>query len=108
MGRNSMGEFEHLVLLAVLRLGEDAYGVSVIREIEARTGRDVSQAAAYLTLKRLEGKGWLAGKKGVGGTERGSRDRRYFSLTDEGRTRLVRSREGLLQMWDGVAQELGG
>ena len=48
-----------MILLATLRLGEEAYGVSILREIEAQTQRDVSQAAAYLTLKRLEGKGWI-------------------------------------------------
>ena len=82
MGRHSMGEFEHLVLLATLRLGPEAYGVPIIAEIEARTGRDVSQAAAYLTLKRLEKKGWLTGRPGQGSEERGSRQRRYFDITE--------------------------
>ena len=108
MGRHSMGEFEHLVLLAALRLGPEAYGVPIIAEIEGRTGRDVSQAAAYLTLKRLEKKGWLTGRAGKGGEERGGRERRYFDVTEEGRRRLAASRAGLMSMWDGVAQELGG
>ena len=107
MGRHSMGEFEHLVMLAALRLGPDAYGVSIIAEIEERTGRDVSQAAAYLTLKRLEGKGWLAGRQEPGDEERGHRERRCFELTAEGRRRLERSRAELASMWDGFAPELG-
>ncbi len=108
MGRHSMGEFEHLVLLAVLRLGPEAYGVPIIAEIEERTGREVSQAAAYLTLKRLEKKGWLTSRPEKGGEERGSRERRYFDVTEEGRRRLTASRAGLMNMWAGVAQELGG
>jgi DNA-binding PadR family transcriptional regulator len=56
MNRNSLGEFEHLVLLAVLRLGDSAYGVAIIDELESRTGREISQAATYIALKRLRDK----------------------------------------------------
>lgn len=107
MGRHSMGEFEHLVMVAVLRLGTGGYGVSVIEEIEARTGRDVSQAAAYLTLKRLEEKGWLRGRREEGDEGRGNRERRCFEVTREGRERLERSRAELSSMWEGLAGELG-
>ena len=107
MGRHSMGEFEHLVMLAALRLGRDAYGVSIIEEIEQRTGRDVSQAAAYLTLKRLEEKGWLEGRQEEGDEKRGYRERRCFDLTEQGRRRLERSRTELTSMWEGLAPELG-
>jgi DNA-binding PadR family transcriptional regulator len=102
-----MGEFEHLVMLAALRLGPDAYGVSIIEEIEERTRRDVSQAAAYLTLKRLEKKGWLEGRLDEGDEARGHRERRYFDVTGEGRERLERSRDELASMWEGLAPELG-
>lgn len=108
MKRHSIGEFEHLVLLAALRLGADAYGVSITDEIEVRTGRDVTQAAAYLTLKRLEKKGWLEGRQEPGDEERGLRERRCYVVTDEGRERLADVRTGLVNMWDGVAEELGG
>ncbi|MEX0893535.1 MAG: helix-turn-helix transcriptional regulator [Gemmatimonadota bacterium] len=107
MGRHSMGEFEHLVVLAALRIGRDAYGASIIEEIEERTGRDVSQAAAYLTLKRLEAKGWLEGRQEEGDEERGHRDRRCFTVTEEGRRRLERSRAELASMWEGLAPEPG-
>lgn len=107
MGRHSMGEFEHLVMLAALRLGPDGYGVSIIEEIEARTGRDVSQAAAYLTLKRLEKKGWLEGRQEEGDEERGHRERRCYEVTAEGMERLERSRDELASMWEGLAPELG-
>jgi DNA-binding PadR family transcriptional regulator len=102
-----MGEFEHLVLLAVLRLRGEGYGVSIIEEIEERTGRDVSQAAAYLTLKRLEEKGWLSGRQEAGDEERGRRQRRCFRVTDEGMDRLERSRAELASMWDGLARGFG-
>ena len=108
MGRHSMGEFEHLLLLATLRLGREGYGVSIIEEIEQRTGRDVSQAAAYLTLKRLEEKGWIEGRQEEGNEDRGHRERRCFELTEEGRTRLERSRAALASMWEGLAPEVGG
>lgn len=107
MGRHSMGEFEHLVMLAALRLGPDGYGVSIIEEIEERTGRDVSQAAAYLTLKRLEKKGWLEGRQEEGDEGRGHRERRCYEVTAEGLERLERSREELASMWEGLAPELG-
>lgn len=107
MGRHSMGEFEHLVMLAAVRIGRDAYGVSIIEEIEERTGRDVSQAAAYLTLKRLEKKGWLEGRQEEGDEARGRRERRCFEVTEEGLRRLERSRSELASMWEGVAPEPG-
>lgn len=65
MTRGSLGEFEHLILLAVYRLGAEAYGVPIIREVEERTGRTVTQAAAYLTLRRLEDKGLVKSKLAV-------------------------------------------
>lgn len=102
-----MGEFEHLVVLAALRIGRDAYGGSIIDEIEERTGREVSQAAAYLTLKRLEEKGWLNGRQEEGDEERGHRQRRCFEVTEEGLRRLERSRAALASMWEGLAPELG-
>lgn len=107
MGRHSMGEFEHVVMLAAFRLGRDGYGVSIIEEIEERTGRDVSQAAAYLTLKRLEKKGWLEGRQEEGDAARGHRERRCYEVTEEGLERLERSRDELASMWKGLAPELG-
>ena len=107
MKRHALGEFEHLVLLAALRLGRNAYGASIIEEIERRAGRDVSQAQAYLTLKRLEKKGWLTGRQEEGDEVRGHRERRCFELTEAGRERLERSRDELARMWEGLAPEIG-
>jgi PadR family transcriptional regulator PadR len=102
-----MGEFEHLILLATLRLGEEAYGVSILREIEAQTGRDVSQAAAYLTLKRLDEKGWVQSREGESTERRAGRARRYFRITDLGREKLREARAGLMNMWTGIVEEIG-
>lgn len=106
MPRHLMGEFEHLILLAILRLEDRAYGVSVIREVEARTGRDVSQAAAYLTLRRLEAKGWVQGREGEPTSRRGGRAKRYYDVTETGRGKLREARSSLLNMWTGIAKEL--
>ena len=106
MGRRALGEFEHLIMLAILRLGSAAYGVPIIEEVEARTGRPVSQAAAYLTLRRLEEKGWIESYRGDPTAERGGRAKRYFGLQPAGLDRLRDSRAALRQMWDGIATEL--
>lgn len=106
MARSSLGEFEHLILLAVYRLGVDAYGVSVIQEVEERTGRTVTQAAAYLTLRRLEDKGFIKSKLGKPTAERGGRAKRYFSITEAGTAQLRDSRAALTQMWKGISPEL--
>lgn len=106
MSKHLMGEFEHLVMLAILRLGDDAYGVSIARELERRAGRDVSQAAVYLTLRRLDEKGWLVARVGESSERRGGRKRRYYSVTPQGRERLREGREVLLAMWSGITEEL--
>jgi len=104
--RTSLGEFEHLVLLSILRLGEGAYGAAIIQDIETTASRSVNQAAAYLTLQRLERKGWIESMLGPSTPERGGRAKRFFTLRPEGRTRLSSVRGELLAMWRGVATEL--
>jgi PadR family transcriptional regulator PadR len=106
MARQALGEFEHLIMLAIVRVGPDAYGVSVIEEVEANSGRSVSQAAAYLTLRRLEEKGWIKSKLADPTPERGGRAKRYFGLTQAGIKRLRESRATLLTMWDGISTEI--
>jgi DNA-binding PadR family transcriptional regulator len=101
-----LGEFEHLILLAVYRLGAGAYGVPVIREVENRTGRSVTQAAAYLTLRRLEDKGLIKSKLGKPTAERGGRAKRYFETTKDGARQLCESRAALAKMWEGISPEL--
>jgi DNA-binding PadR family transcriptional regulator len=100
--KETLGDFEFLVLLAVLRLGEEAYAVPIVDEIEARTGRGASRSAVYLTLKRLEEAGLVASKLGQPLPERGGKARRYVRLLPEG-LRLVRETQaGLRAMWDGL------
>jgi DNA-binding PadR family transcriptional regulator len=97
-----LGEFEHLVLLALMRLGEEAYGVAVRQEIRARTGRDVTIGAIYVTLDRLEAKGLTASRVGEPTPERGGRAKRYFRVTPRGRTAVNRTHEALRSMTDGL------
>lgn len=102
MTHRSLGEFEHLVLLAVYRLGSGAYGVQITKEIEGRTGRIVSQAAVYRTLQRLEVKRFIASRLGKPTNVRGGRAKRYFRIQPAGIKELRDSRAALVKMWDGV------
>jgi DNA-binding PadR family transcriptional regulator len=96
-----LGEFEHVVLLALMRLGDDAYGTSIRREIELHTGRSVSVGALYTALDRLERRGFVGTRVSDPTPERGGRARRYYRLKAAGISALERSRSVLLQMWDG-------
>lgn len=100
--RDTLGEFEQIVLLAVLRLGNDAYGVPIRREIEVRTKRSISIGALYSTLDRLDGKGYLSSSFSDPTPERGGRARRYFRVEARGIKALVRTRQALTMMWDGI------
>ncbi len=103
MGKGDfLGEFEQVVLLAVARLRGEGYGVSVRREIQRRTGRDVSVGAVYATLARLEDKGLVASREGEPSPRRGGRARRHFRLTTAGARALEATRGMLERMWDGV------
>jgi DNA-binding PadR family transcriptional regulator len=100
-----LGEFEQLVLLAVLRLGRDAHGMRVRAELRARARRDTSIGAVYATLDRLEGKGLVASERLPGDAAREGRVRRVFHVTAAGRRALARVRATLARMSDGL--ELG-
>jgi len=104
----SLGEFEHLVMLAILRLAADAYGMRVRREIAGRTGRDVTIGAVYATLDRLEAKGLVSSRMGEPTAERGGRAKRSFRLTGAGIEAVNRAQESLLSMLDGIAFPLPG
>jgi len=97
-----LGEFEHLVLLAVLRLREAAYGMSVRREIAERTGRDVSIGAVYATLDRLATKGLVTSVLSDPTPERGGRAKRSFRLTGAGIHAVNRTRQDLSNMLEGL------
>jgi PadR family transcriptional regulator, regulatory protein PadR len=102
MPRTSLGELEHLILVAILRLEDRAYGAAVIAEIERQTGRDLSHAATYLALQRLRAKGLIAARAGSGATERGGRARFVFSVTKTGRDRLRESAAAIFTLWKGL------
>jgi DNA-binding PadR family transcriptional regulator len=97
-----LGQFEHMVLLAVLRLGDEAYGGSVLEEIERRTGRAVARGALYVTLDRLEAKGLLASRAGEAVAGRGGRPRRLVRPTAAGLRALRASHEALRSLWAGL------
>ncbi|HEX7088621.1 MAG TPA: helix-turn-helix transcriptional regulator [Longimicrobiales bacterium] len=100
-----LGEFEHLVLLAVARLEGAGYGVTIRREIERRAGRAAAIGAVYATLERLEAKGYVSSRLGEPTAERGGRARRHFRLEPAGAAALARSRRVLDRMWEGVELE---
>jgi len=102
----ALGEFEHVVLLAVLRLDADAYAVTVRDEILRRTGRDVSRGAIYITLDRLETKGYLRSWLADPTPERGGRAKRYYALRPKGVEALKESRRALVALWKGVEAKL--
>ena len=102
-----LGEFEQMVLLAIVRLNGDAYGVPIMDEIERRTGRDVSRAAVYVTLRRLEKKGLVASWMSEPLPERGGRPRRCVRVVPEGLRLLRESRHAMDAMWDGVEGSIG-
>lgn len=102
MTREALGEFEQLVLLAILHLGEGVYGVPIADEIERRTGRAVSTAAVYVTLRRLEQKGLLSSSMSAPTPERGGKARRCVRVTNAGRDTLRLTRQAIDSMWKGL------
>jgi PadR family transcriptional regulator PadR len=103
MGRGGyLGEFEQVVLLALARLGDDAYGMRIRAEIEARAGRRASIGAVYATLERLVSKGLARETDVAGGSERSGLARRFYALTPEGRTALEDARDLQARMWAGL------
>jgi PadR family transcriptional regulator, regulatory protein PadR len=108
MTREALGEFEHMILLAILHLGDGVYGVPIVDEIQRRTGRTVAPAAVYITLRRLEQKGLLTSWMGESTRERGGKSRRCVKVTDAGLEILRESRKLLDSMWRGLDPKLGG
>ena len=95
MAKHLLGEFEHHVLLALLRQGDEGYSVPIVAELEDRTGRDVSPAAVYIALRRLEDRGLLVSEL-------------RYSITPEGLGRMAEAREALMNLWDGLELKLEG
>jgi DNA-binding PadR family transcriptional regulator len=106
--RESLGQFEFMVLLAVMRLGEDAYGVPIAREIEDTTGRGIAFGSVYFALDRLEEKGLVSSKLGEPTAERGGRAKRYFRVTGRGLRDAKDACRVLVKLWQGLPQIEGG
>jgi len=104
---SSLGEFEHVVLLAVLRLGDEAYAVPILDEIERCTGRSISRGSVYITLDRLETKGYLRSWLADPTPERGGRAKRYYALRPRAIAALRDSRRALVALWRGLDRVLG-
>ena len=100
--RDYLGEFEHIVILALLRLADRAYGVTVRQEIEERTGREVSIGAIYATLDRLEVKGYVKSVVGEPTPERGGRSKRFFCVTAKGISAVNRTHRAVQDLTEGL------
>jgi PadR family transcriptional regulator, regulatory protein PadR len=103
----NLGEFEEIVLLAALRLEDEAYAIPIREEIRRRARRRVARGALYTALERLEEKGLLSSRMSEPRPERGGRARRYFKLTARGLAALRASRRARLDLWQGLEAILG-
>jgi len=97
-----LGEFEQVVLLAILRLGEDAYGVTIRNEIEHCTGREPAPGALYTTLDRLEEKGLVRSQMGDPTPERGGRAKRYFAVSGKGVKAVTHAMRNYQRLLEGL------
>ncbi|MBV9303775.1 MAG: helix-turn-helix transcriptional regulator [Acidobacteriaceae bacterium] len=97
-----LGEFEHLILLALMRLEDRAYGVTVRQEIESRANREVSLGAVYATLDRMEIKGYVKSFRGDPTPERGGRSKRFFRVTPKGAAAVNRTHRAIESMTQGL------
>lgn len=101
-----VGEFEQLVLLALVRLGNGAYGAAILREVQERTGREIAIGALYMTLARLEAKKMICSYTGEPTKQRGGRRRKHYLMDTAGRQALGRAYRTLKAMEEGIEQEL--
>jgi DNA-binding PadR family transcriptional regulator len=102
--RSYLGEFELMLLLAVVHLGEEAYGVPISRELEGNRGRSVSIGSVYAALERLETKGLVVSGLGDPTPERGGKAKRYFRITKEGLRQIHETRRVLTRMWQALPE----
>jgi PadR family transcriptional regulator PadR len=100
--RSYLGDFELMVLLAVMRLGDDAYGVPISREIEQQSGREVALATVYAALERLAEKGLVSSELGESTAQRGGRAKRYFHPTKRGLREVREARATFMNLWRGL------
>lgn len=97
--RSYLGEFELMLLLAVIHLGDEAYGVPISRELEKHRGKDVAVGSVYAALERLESKGLVTSTLGDPTPERGGKAKRFFRITKEGLRQVHETRRVLTRLW---------
>jgi DNA-binding PadR family transcriptional regulator len=103
-----LAEFELMALLALIRLGEDAYGVPISHEIEKRSGREAALGSVYAALERLERKGLVTSRLGESTAVRGGRAKRYFRITTQGLREVRQTQRALVNLWRGLPELEGG
>ena len=101
---NLISNFELMVLLALLRLGDEAYGVPISQEIEEQSGQDVAVGSVYAALERLQDRGLVASHVGEPTPERGGRAKRYFNVTGKGLNVIQDTQKTLMRLWRGLPQ----
>ena len=106
--REHLGEFELMVMLVLLRLGENAYGVPIAREIEEISGREVGIGSVYAALERLQRKRFVYSRTGEPTAERGGRAKRFFHVTNAGLREVRKTQKALVTLWRGLPQLDGG
>ena len=100
--RRDLGNFELMVLLALIRLAEEAYGLPISEEISRRSGREVALGSVYAALDRLHKRGLITSRLGSPTPERGGRAKRYFRVTSNGIREVRETQRALLKLWDGL------
>ena len=108
MAREYLGSFELMVILTLIRLGDNAYGVPITKEIEELSGRDIAIGSVYAALDRLEQKGFVYAELGESTPERGGRAKKYFRVTATGQAEVREAQRTLTKLWQGLPQLRGG
>lgn len=104
----TLSNFELMVMLAIVRMGEESYGVSISQEIEEAIGHEVLLGSVYDALGRLESKGLIASTLGEATPERGGRAKRHFRATPKGLAMVRNTQRSLMKLWKGLPQLRGG
>jgi PadR family transcriptional regulator PadR len=104
MPRNLLTDFELMILLATLRVGDEAYGVQIAREIESTGGRSVLLGAVYAALERLERTDLMVSRLGEPTGERGGRAKRFFRVTPRGLRAVKETQRALMSLWNGIPE----
>src|SRR4051794_29556837 len=105
---NLISNFELMVILALIRLGDEAYGVPISQEIERQSGQEIAVGSVYAALDRLEGRGWITSRMSESTAERGGRAKRYFKVTGKGLKTVRETQRTLVRLWRDLPGLEGG